>query len=84
MAFAVATAGSGNPPDLLPEGVVVGGPPGGDGAGVGAGGGGGMGGGGGDDFRDAAKRKCSITSNVSTMRVLSVLRHWVAKHTQVR
>ena len=34
-------------------------------------------------FNEAAKRKCSITSNVSTMRVVSVLRHWVTKHSQV-
>ena len=37
----------------------------------------------GETFKDAAKRKCSITSNVSTLRVLSVLRHWVTKHSQV-
>jgi hypothetical protein len=36
-----------------------------------------------DGFQEAAKRKCSITSNVSTMRVVSVLRHWVTKHSQV-
>lgn len=55
VAFAVATAGSGNPPDPSHHR---------------------------DDFRENAKRKCSITSNVSTMRVLSVLRHWVTKHSQ--
>ncbi|XP_059080751.1 ras-specific guanine nucleotide-releasing factor 2-like isoform X2 [Tigriopus californicus] len=35
-----------------------------------------------DAFKEAAKRKMSLTSSVSTMRVLSVLRHWVTKHTQ--
>ncbi len=59
VAFAVATAGSGNPPDLGPPNRR------------------------GENFRDQAKRKCSITSNVSTLRVLSVLRHWVTKHSQV-
>ena len=58
VAFAVATAGSSNPPDLGPPNRK------------------------GDNFKDAAKRKCSITSNVSTLRVLSVLRHWVTKHSQ--
>ena len=58
VAFAVATAGSSNPPDVpLAEAEL---------------------------FREAARRKCSITSSISTMRVLSVLRHWVTKHTQVR
>ena len=37
-----------------------------------------------DSFREAAKRKMSITSSAATMRVLSVLRHWVTKHGQVR
>lgn len=59
VAFAVATAGSSNPPDLGPPNRK------------------------GENFKDAAKRKCSITSNVSTLRVLSVLRHWVTKHSQV-
>ncbi len=36
------------------------------------------------EFREAARRKCSLSSNIATMRVLSVLRHWVTKHTQVR
>ena len=36
-----------------------------------------------DSFREAAKRKMSITSSAATMRVLSVLRHWVTKHGQV-
>ena len=35
-----------------------------------------------DSFREAAKRKMSITSSAATMRVLSVLRHWVTKHGQ--
>ena len=35
-----------------------------------------------DSFREAAKRKMSITSSSATMRVLSVLRHWVTKHGQ--
>ena len=60
VAFAVATAGSGNPPDIGAMNRK------------------------GENFKDAAKRKCSITSNVSTLRVLSVLRHWVTKHSQVR
>eukprot|EP00095_Tigriopus_kingsejongensis_P007206 maker-scaffold192_size271026-snap-gene-1.25 protein:Tk07206 transcript:maker-scaffold192_size271026-snap-gene-1.25-mRNA-1 annotation:"ras-specific guanine nucleotide-releasing factor 1-like" len=54
VAFAVATAGSGNPPDPTNK----------------------------DVFKEAAKRKMSLTSSVSTMRVLSVLRHWVTKHAQ--
>ena len=37
-----------------------------------------------DSFREAARRKMSITSSAATMRVLSVLRHWVTKHGQVR
>ena len=56
MAFAVATAGSGNPPDPTRAK---------------------------DDFKEAARRRMSLTSNVSTLRVLSVLRHWVTKHFQV-
>ena len=36
-----------------------------------------------DAFRASAKRKMSITSSAATMRVLSVLRHWVTKHGQV-
>ena len=35
-----------------------------------------------DSFRAAARRKMSITSSAATMRVLSVLRHWVTKHAQ--
>jgi len=58
VAFAAATAGSSNPPDLGPHNRK------------------------GETFKDAARRKCSITSNVSTLRVLSVLRHWVTKHSQ--
>jgi hypothetical protein len=60
VAFAVATAGSSNPPDHLVGTKLTE-----------------------AEFREAAKRKCSISSNVATMRVLSVLRHWVTKHTQV-
>ncbi len=71
---------------MMGGGAMGGGAAGGGGGGLAgvAGGGGGSSGEGlsGEDFRDAARRKCSITSNVSTMRVLSVLRHWVAKHTQ--
>ena len=37
-----------------------------------------------DAFKAAARRKMSITSSAATMRVLSVLRHWVTKHSQVR
>ena len=34
-------------------------------------------------FGDCAKRKMSISSSAATMRVLSVMRHWITKHNQV-
>ena len=45
--------------------------------GAGTGGSGGLGAGGPTNFRD---RKESIMSSAATMRVLSVLRHWISKH----
>ena len=36
-----------------------------------------------DSFTDSARRKISITHSAATMRVLSVLRHWITKHSQV-
>ena len=69
VAFAVATAGSGNPPDYYQCRGGTGCHHGGFNSK--------------EAFKDAARRKCSFQSNVSTMRVLSVLRHWVTKHTQV-
>ena len=71
VAFAVATAGSSNPRDLPTK---VGGTDGGRSVRIQAKN---------DAFRASAKRKMSITSSAATMRVLSVLRHWVTKHGQV-
>ena len=34
-------------------------------------------------FGDCAKRRMSISSSAATMRVLSVMRHWITKHNQV-
>ena len=34
-------------------------------------------------FSDSAGRKISLAHSAATMRVLSVLRHWITKHTQV-
>ena len=35
-----------------------------------------------ESFSESAKRKMSITHSAATMRVLSVLRHWITKHSQ--
>ncbi|CAB4063560.1 RASGRF1 [Lepeophtheirus salmonis] len=58
IAFAVATAGSGNPSNNRSPAKKS------------------------EDFKELSKRKGSMSSNATTMRVLSVLRHWVTKHPQ--
>ena len=35
-------------------------------------------------FSESARRKISLSSSAATMRVLSVMRHWITKHSQVR
>ena len=35
-------------------------------------------------FNESVRRKISLSSSAATMRVLSVMRHWITKHGQVR